>query len=304
MTGQTELTSARAIAWARRRDAARRFWRDYRRQRAGVIGLVMLIAAAILALAVPYVTDADGLNATGAGGDRLEPPSWQFPLGTDEVGRSVLLMTLWGTRVSLVIGITATLLAMFIGTLVGVVAGHFEGRVSWILMRVTDWFIVLPSLVLAIALAVVLGPGMTTIVVAIAVTSWATTARLIRAQTLAVEGRAYLERARALGAGHWHQMSRHVLPNVMPLVLASATLQVASAIQAESILAFLGLGDPNRMSWGGMLSRAWQAGAVSYGAWWYLLPPGFAILILVLSFTLCGRALEAVVNPRLRGGIR
>jgi peptide/nickel transport system permease protein len=295
------LTSARAVTWARRRTAIARFWRSFRHQPTGLVGLVALILIISVALLAPLITDESGLDVTQAPGERLEPPSWRFPLGTDETGRSVLVLTIWGTRVSLLVGITATLLAMVIGAAIGIAAGHFGGRVSAVLMRVTDWFIVLPRLVLAISLAAVLGPSLVTIIVAIGVTSWAGTARLIRAQTLSVESRPYLERAKALGAGHWHQMTRHVLPNIMPLILASTTLEVASAVLAEATLAFLGLGDPSRVSWGTMLSRANSSGAVTFGAWWYLLPPGIAILCVVLCFTLVGRALEAVFNPRLRG---
>ncbi|MGH3730157.1 MAG: ABC transporter permease [Micromonosporaceae bacterium] len=295
------FTTARGIVWARRRAAVGRFWREYRTQRAGLVGLALLVAIIALAVATPYLTDADGLNPVKVQGGRLDSPSLSYPLGTDELGRSVLLLTLWGARISLLVGVTATLLAMVTGTLVGIVTGHFGGWTSWLLMRLADWFIVVPTLVLAMVLLLVLGSSLFTIILVIGVASWAGTARLIRAQTLAVEGRPYLERARALGAGHWHQMSRHVLPNVMPLVLASTTLQVASAILLESTLSFLGLGDPNQISWGTMLHRAYEAGAVSYGAWWYLLPPGLGILVVVLCFTLCGRALESVVNPRLRG---
>lgn len=297
----TTTTSPARIAWRRRGAALRRFWREYRRHRTGVVGLVILAATVLLALAAPLITDETGLDVTKATGGILDPPNSEFPLGTDEQGRSVLLLVLWGARISLVVGVTATLLAMGIGTLVGIAAGHFSGWLSAALMRVTDWFMVLPRLVLAIALAAVLGPSLATIIIAIGVTSWAGTARIIRAQTLAVEARPYLERARALGAGHWHQMTRHVLPNVMPLVLASTTLEVASAILAEATLSFLGLGDPTRISWGTMLSRAYGSGAVTAGSWWYLLPPGVAILLVVLAFTLCGRALEAVLNPKLRG---
>ncbi|MBM7789521.1 ABC transporter permease [Tenggerimyces flavus] len=296
------LTSTRAVTWARRRTAIIRFWHSFRRQPTGLVGLIALVVIISIALLAPVITDESGLDVTQAPGDRLEPPSWQFPLGTDETGRSVLVLVIWGTRVSLVVGITATLLAMLIGAAIGIASGHFGGRISAVLMRVTDWFIVLPRLVLAISLAAVLGPSLLTIIIAIGVTSWAGTARLIRAQTLSVEGRPYLERAKALGAGHWHQMTRHVLPNIMPLILASTTLEVASAVLAEATLAFLGLGDPSRVSWGTMLSRANSSGAVTYGAWWYLLPPGIAILCVVLCFTLVGRALEAVFNPRLRGG--
>jgi peptide/nickel transport system permease protein len=297
----TTTASAARIASSRRGAAMRRFWREYRGHRAGVVGLAILVATVVLALAAPLITDESGLDVTEATGGVLDPPGNGFPLGTDEQGRSVLLLVLWGARISLLVGVTATLLAMGIGTLIGIAAGHFSGWLSAALMRITDWFMVLPRLVLAIALAAVLGPSLSTIIIAIGVTSWPGTARIIRAQTLAVEARPYLERARALGAGHWHQMSRHVLPNVMPLVLASTTLEVASAILAEATLSFLGLGDPARISWGTMLSRAYASGAVTGGAWWYLLPPGVAILLVVLSFTLCGRALEAVLNPRLRG---
>jgi len=289
------------IVWQRRRTSLIRAWREYRGHRAGIAGLVILAATVILALAAPLITDAEGLNVTKTTGGILDPPSRGFPLGTDEQGRSVLLLLIWGARVSLLVGITATLLAMGIGTVIGIAAGHFSGWLPGLLMRITDWFMVLPRLVLAIALASVLGPSLATIIIAIGVTSWPGTARLIRAQTLAVEARPYLERARALGAGHWYQMTRHVLPSVMPLVLASTTLEVASAILAEATLSFLGLGDPARVSWGTMLSRAYSSGAVTAGSWWYLVPPGVAILLVVLSFTLCGRALEAVLNPRLRG---
>jgi peptide/nickel transport system permease protein len=182
----------------------------------------------------------------------------------------------------------------------GIAAGHFRGWTSAVLLRITDWFLVLPSLVLALVLAAILGGGTSTIILAIGVTSWASTARLIRAQTLSVEARPYIERSRALGAGHWHIMTRHVLPNVAPLVLANTTLQVASAIVAESTLAFLGA-DSGKVSWGGMLRGSYDWGAATSGAWWYVLAPGLCIVAVVMAFTLCGRALEAVLNPRLRG---
>lgn len=298
----TPPASGRAVAWARRRAATATFWRQFRAQRAGLIGLALLAAITAVTLAAPLITDPDQLRAVTATGQRLQAPDGQFVLGADEVGRPILTQLIWGARASLLVGITGAALAVLLGAVVGLAAGHFGGATSWILMRITEWFIVLPSIVLAVALVVALGPSMVTIVTAIALTAWAPTARLIRAQTLSVEGRAYLERARALGAGHWHQMTRHVLPNLMPLILASATLQVASAILTEATLSFLGLGDPSRVSWGMMLNRAFDAGAVSVGAWWYLLPPGLAILLVVLAFTLTGRALESVFNPRLRGG--
>lgn len=297
----TEVAGSKALARARRKAAAGEAWRLYRRDRGGLVGLVLLVSIAGLALLAPVLTDAGGLDVTQADGSALEAPSGRYWLGTDESGRSVLLLTWWGTRVSLVVGLAATLLSVVIGTVVGVLAAHFGGWFSTILMRCTDFFLVLPSLVLAIALSTVLERGLLTIVLAIGVTAWPTTARLVRAQTLTVQTRPYIERAEALGAGHAHVIGKHVMPAVMPLVFANTTLSVASAIIAESTLSFLGLGDPGLVSWGTMLKSAMDTGAVTNGAWWYLLPPGLGIVAVVLSFTLCGRALEVVFNPRLRG---
>jgi peptide/nickel transport system permease protein len=162
-----------------------------------------------------------------------------------------------------------------------------------LLGRLTEGFLVLPQVPFAVALGAVLGPGHGAVIMAIALTSWVMVARTVRAGVLAVEARPHLERVRALGAGHWHQLWAHVLPDVLPLVLASASLTVANAILAESTLAFLGLGDPDTVSWGGMLRRAALAGAATAGAWWYLLAPGLAIVAVALAFGACARAVEA-----------
>jgi|SRR4051794_39254380 len=290
--------SPRGVVRARRRAARGRFLADYRRQRAGVIGVGILVAFTAVALLAPVLFPAGMLEVTKATGGTLQPPSAGYPLGTDETGRSVLALVVWGARVSLLVGIAATVISMAIGTLVGIGSGHYGSWPGAVLERVTDWFLVIPFLPLAIVLSTVLGSSLLNVIVVIGVTSWPGTARLVRAQTLSVEARPYLERARVLGGGHWHQMSRHVLPNVMPLVLANTTLTVAIAILSETTLSFLGLGDPFRVSWGSMLDNAFAAGAISAGAWWYLLPPGICVVIVVLAFTLVGRALENVLDPR------
>jgi peptide/nickel transport system permease protein len=291
--------SPRALAWTRRRHSAARFWREYRTHRAGLFGLAALVVIALIAVFAPLIAGTDAQNVTDAPGKPMESPSGEFPLGTDQFGRDLLGLLVWGARISLTIGLLAAVLSVAIGTLVGVTAGHFKGWYSTVIMRVTDWFLVMPTLVLAIALATVMSGTIWTIILAIGVTTWPTTARLVRAQTLAVESRPYIERAQALGGGHGHVMGRHVLPNVMPLVLAQTTLVISSAILTEATLAFLGLGDPTAVSWGGLLQDAREAGAVSAGDWWYLAPPGIAIAVVALAFTLCGRAVESVLNPRL-----
>ncbi|MEV5976765.1 ABC transporter permease [Streptomyces sp. NPDC052114] len=291
--------SARSLAWTRRRHSAARFWREYRTHRAGLFGLAALVLIALAAIFAPLLVGSDAQSVTDAPGKPMESPSGEFPLGTDQFGRDLLGLLVWGARISLSVGLLAAVLSVAIGTLVGITAGHFKGWYATVIMRVTDWFLVMPTLVLAIALASVMSRSIWTIILAIGVTTWPTTARLVRAQTLAVESRPYIERAQALGGGHGHIMTRHVLPNVMPLVLAQTTLVISGAILTEATLAFLGLGDPTSVSWGGLLQDAREAGAVSAGHWWYLAPPGLAIAVVALAFTLCGRAVESVLNPRL-----
>ncbi|TWP49583.1 ABC transporter permease [Lentzea tibetensis] len=290
-----------SVVWDRRRTAWAAGWRAFAAQRSGVAGLALLGLAVLVAVLMPLLTGADALNVARVVAPAWEPPGSGHLLGTDHTGRSVALLVLNGTAVSLLVGLTAAGLSVAIGTLIGVTAGHFGGWWGALLMRVTDFFLVIPALVLAIALSSVLPRGMGTIILAIALTSWPSTARVVRAQTLAVEARPFVERARALGGGHLHVTGKHVLPAVLPLVLVNTTLTVAYAIVAESTLAFLGLGDPTRLSWGSMLHQAQLQGAVSKEAWWFLLPPGLGIIAVVLAFTLVGRALETVINPRLRG---
>jgi peptide/nickel transport system permease protein len=290
--------SARAVVRARKRAARARFVADFRRETAGVVGLAILVLFIALALLAPLLFSSDELEVTQATGGTLQPPSGGYWLGTDETGRSVLALLVWGTRVSLLVGFAATVISMAIGTIVGIASGHFGTWAGAVLERLTDWFLVIPFLPLAIALSTVLGASLVNVIVVIGLTSWPATARLVRAQTLSVEARPYLERAKVLGGGHWHQMSRHVLPNVMPLVLANTTLTVAIAILSETTLSFLGLGDPFRVSWGSMLDDAFGAGAISSGAWWYTMPPGVCVVVVVLAFTLVGRALENVLDPR------
>jgi len=289
------------IAWTRRRRAFQRSWSDYRRNGEGIAGLVVLGVFFGVALLAPLLADASNLNVVNTTDNPVwAPPTEYAPLGTDNFGRPIWDQLIYGSRVSLLVGVAATLIAIVIGTVVGVVAGFVGGWTDSGLSRLTEWFLVIPFLPLAIVLAAVLGPSVRNIILVIGVTSWPGTARLIRAQVLTVKQRLYVERSRALGASSGHVMGRHILPNVMPLVLANTTLTVPIAILSETALSFLGLGDPSSISWGQMLEEAFSFGALTREAWWWYLPPGLCVIVVVLAFTLVGRALEEVLDPRLR----
>jgi peptide/nickel transport system permease protein len=291
----------RQIAWTRRRASASRIWRTYRKNTLGMIGLAVLILFALVAIFAPLLADREGLKVTcPCNGVPFSPPSLDYPLGTDNFGRSVLTLTIWGSRISLTVGLIATSISMVIGSFIGIVAGYRGGVSETALMRFTDWFLVIPFLPLAIVLASVLDRSLGVIILVIGITSWPSTARIVRAQVLSVKTRPYVERSRALGASGWHLNTRHILPNVGPLIFANTILTVAIAILSESTLAFLGLGDPLSISWGTILDFAFSAGAAYAGQWWWIVPPGLAIVFVVLAFTLCGFALDEILNPKLR----
>jgi peptide/nickel transport system permease protein len=295
------VPSPRRITWLRRRRAVASAWREYRRHMPGMVGLAILVIVVAMALAAPLLADSSGLEAVNS----TNNPTWanpsEFaPLGTDNFGRSVMTQFIWGARISLLVGLAATLIAVVIGSVVGIVAGFFGGPLGGVLMRVTEWFLVIPFIPLAIVLAAILGPSVQNIILVIGITTWPSTARLIQAQVLTLRERDYVDRSRALGASNWHLMTRHVLPATSPLILANTTLTVPVVILSEATLSFLGLGDPANPSWGKMLDSAFEAGAITLKAWWYFVPPGLGIMLVALAFTLVGTALEEILDPRLR----
>jgi peptide/nickel transport system permease protein len=291
------------IARRRRKEAAARTWRQYRKSPMGMIGLGILVFFVLVAIFAPVLADRCDLSPTCHPDSPLYAhPSWKYPFGTDDLGRSVLSLTIWGTRISIIVGLAASLITVVIGTAIGLVAGYYGGWRETALMRVTDWFLVIPFLPLAIVLSVILKPSLYTVIFVIGITAWPSTARVIRAQVLSLKTRTYVERSRALGASNWHLMSRHMLPNVGPLIFANTVLIVAVAILSETTLSFLGLGpDPtNNISWGTILESAFGQGAAFANNWWWIVPPGLAVVLVVLAFTLIGYALDDILNPKLR----
>jgi peptide/nickel transport system permease protein len=292
--------SGRAVRRTRRIQAFKSSASLFARNKMGLAGLVILTVFTLMALFADVLVPEARLSVTDAPGAPLEPPSSQFWLGTDELGRSVLDLVIQGSQISLLVGFLASAISMVIGALVGIVAGYSGGWTEVVLMRLTDWFLVLPFLPLAIVLVAVLGRGLFVIAFVIGVTAWPGTARVVRAQVLTLKERTYVERARALGASNRQIVTRHILPNVFPLIFANTILVVAIAIYTEAFLSFLGLGDPFNVSWGSILESAFAEGAISLGAWWYLLPPGLCVVLVVLAFTMCGYAFDEILDPRLR----
>ncbi|HMD81039.1 MAG TPA: dipeptide/oligopeptide/nickel ABC transporter permease/ATP-binding protein, partial [Anaerolineales bacterium] len=206
---------------------------------------------------------------------------------------------IYGSRVSLIVGFFAAFISIFIGGVIGIVAGFYGGRVENFLMRFTDTMLVIPDLPLIVVIVALTSPSLLNIIFVIGLLGWTTTARIVRSQTLAVKSKKFVLRARAIGAGNWHIIIHHILPLVMPLLVVNAILVISLAILNESTLSFLGLGDPTATSWGQMLNFAFGRGAMSAGAWWALFVPGFGIVWVVLALTLLGHGLEQVLNPRL-----
>jgi len=258
----------------------------------GVLGLTIFVAIFGNLLA-PYDPNASSTEV-------LQPPSWDHILGTTENGSDVFSQLLVGTRVSVIVGFAAALISAVIGSIVGLAGGYFGGWTDRLLDALENWFLVIPTLPLMIVLASVLEPSLIVLIAVIGLTSWAGTGRIVRAQVLTLRERAFVERARALGASDTYIIRTHIFPNTLPLIFANTVLIVAVAILSEAALSFLGLGDPTKISWGSMLENAFSSGAPSAGAWWYVVPPGLCITILVLAVSLLGYLFEEYVNPRLR----
>ncbi len=311
----TGLSAADLRADQRRRriENARGFVRRFLRRGDGVVGLGILAVFTVLAIA-PNLIVGPLETVVTASGARFEPPSAQHIFGTDHLGRDMLNLTVHGARISMVIGLLATIVTILVGAVLGIISGFVGGRTDTAIMRVTDFFLVLPTFVLAIILAPVIldiigldaeffgiKATLLVIVIVIGLTSWSSTARIIRSQTLSLKERMFVSRARVIGASGGHIMRRHILPNVINLIVANAVLTFAVAVFTETTLAFIGLGDPFAPSWGQILNSAQTSGAAGLGAWWVIAPPATCVVLVILSFTLVGNALDDILNPKSAG---
>lgn len=277
----------------------RGLWRQLRRSGMGMTGLVMLLVVVGMAVFAPWLAPYDPYAPVRARIDTIyAPPGAAHLLGTDDGGKDVLSAFIYGARVSLIVGFVASAITVGIGGAIGLIAGFYGGRVGRLLMGITNIFLVIPDLPLYVVLVALLGPSLWNIILAIAVIGWTGTARVVYAQVLSLKERQFVQRARTIGASRSYIIRRHILPLVLPIILAQNALVISVAILSEAGLAFLGLGDPSLISWGTMLNFAFNRGAISVGAWWTILPPGLGIVWVVLGWTLLGYVIEEIVNPR------
>ena len=267
----------------------------------GVIILVVFMVMATASFFVPLIgpmydpmtgIDPDIRVSTGP-----SPAHW---LGTDNVGRDLMAQLLEGAKVAFIVGLSAAFFSIVIGTLVGMVAGYTGGLLDAVLMRTADIIMVLPSLVILLILASLFGQfNIWIIVFIIAIMRWPAVSRVIRSQTLSLKHRPFIEASRVAGASHLRIIFRHIMPNVLPLAFLYMTFRVTAAILVEAALSFLGFGDPSQVSWGMMLQWVWKSGHMFQAPYW-LIPPGMCISLLTLAFYLLGRAMDEVLDPRLR----
>jgi peptide/nickel transport system permease protein len=288
----------------------REFWRTFRRNRLGLAGAFLVLSTFFIAIFAPLLTPytpTEVIRDESGRGLTFTPPSIHGPLGTDDAGHDVWTQLVYGARISLTVGFLAGFVAMFVGSFFGIMAGYYGGRVDNLLMRITDILLVIPDLPLILVLVATLRQmdlsisPLVVLTLVIGLLYWTSTARLIRSQVLTIKERQFVARARAIGAGDGHIIRRHILPQIMPLIVANTVLILSTAILVESGLAFLGLGDPTHPSWGTMLNFAFDRSAITNGAWWFYLPPGLAIVWVTLGCVLLGNVLEEMLNPRLTG---
>ncbi|MCF8039113.1 MAG: ABC transporter permease [Desulfohalobiaceae bacterium] len=261
----------------------------------GRMGIFIITLFLFASLFAPYLHTIDP-HKSSSFENMLSPPSTQFWLGTDDLGRDIWSQIIYGSRISLTIGFVAAIVSVVFGTFVGLLGGFYGGIVDDVLSKIVDFFMMLPELPLMIILAAVLGPTIWNIIFVVSVVNWPTTARIVRSQVLSLKERPFIEASRSIGASDSFLMFKEILPNVVPLMFAQSVLMITLAIYAETILSFLGLGDPSLISWGQMLHFAFESGVMARSLWW-VMPPIFAICSLIVSFTFLGTAITDVTNP-------
>ncbi len=274
-------------------EGASNFWTQYKTNKTAVLGVVIVLGAILISLFASAIAPYDPFELLP---DTLHPPSVDYPLGTDQIGRDVLSWLIHGTIISMAFGFGVAGISLVIGVIVGAIPAYIGGWLDDFVSRIVEIFLMIPQFVLIVTVVALFGNNIIYTMIVVGLTLWPSNARIVRAQVLTLKTRTFVKAAVASGAGHSRILTRHILPNGLYPVIANSTLQMAYAILFEASLSFLGLGDPNHASWGQVLA----AGNVHRSAWWLSVFSGIAILILVLGFNLIGDGVQHVLSPRQR----
>ncbi len=279
-------------------------WKIFIKNPLGKTGVTLLIIFMLMAISSFFIPLLDPMYDPMTGIDPLiktsTGPSMQHFLGTDNVGRDLFAQLMEGAKVAFIVGLSSAFISIVLGTVIGMVSGYAGGMTDVILMRMADIIMIMPSLVILLILASLFGQfNIWIIVFIIAIMRWPAVSRIIRSQTLSLKSRPFIEASKVAGASNIRIIFRHIMPNVLPLAFLYMTFRVTSAILVEAALSFLGFGDPSQVSWGMMLQWVWKSGYMFQAPYW-MIPPGICISLLTLSFYLLGRAMDEVLDPRLR----
>ncbi|RLI44304.1 ABC transporter permease [Candidatus Bathyarchaeota archaeon] len=298
-TGQKIVSRIDLMRWRIKlyKKAFANFWDSFKQKKSGLLGLAVLIIMVVISAFPSIFAPYDPMEVVGL---PFEPPSLAHPLGTDDVGRDMLSQLIYGTRTSIIIGFFAAFISFLIGIALGTLSGFYGGKLDDILMRITEFFLTIPSFPLMLVIAFILKPSIWNVMLAIAIVTWPQPVRVIRSEVFSLRERLYIKRARVIGNSNARILLKYILPKVFPLGLALMIVNVGWAIPSEAFLSWIGLGDPTHISWGMILYYAFGRGSFTVGAWWHFVPPGLMILLVIIAFTNLGRAMEEVLNPKLR----
>lgn len=274
---------------------AKEFWRRYRKNRAAVCGLVIVLIFGIIACLADIIAPYDPWECRFE--EKFQPPSLTHPMGTDHFGRDIFSRVVYGSRISLAVGLSAAAITIIVGVLVGTTSGYLGGVFDHFLMRITELFLVIPTFFLILIIIAVFGGSIWNVILVIGITTWPSVARVVRSSVLSLKEKEFVEAARLVGASGFRIVSRHIIPNVMGPVLVLTSLRIAASILTEAGLSFLGLGDVNFVTWGQLLYKAQLYMRIS---WWSAVFPGLMIFATVLAFNMVGDGLTDALNPRLK----
>ena len=279
-------------------DKIKVYWKIFKKNKLGIFGLGVLLFFIFIALLAPVLPISNPTLTNPQ--ESYLPPSYNHLFGTNGLGQDVLSQCIWGTQISLIVGFFAAAIIIIIGLIIGMISGYYGGFIDEIFMRITDFFLVLPSLALMIIVGALFGSSLLNVILIIGLLSWPSTARIVRSMTLSLREFPFVEAVKAANGSNIYIIFKHIMPNVIPVIIATAILNISGAIFTQASLVFLGVGDVTDISWGAMIHNAFDSGDIIGGYWWTSFFPGLFLVLLILGFIFLSRSLEEILNPRMR----